>query len=88
MRRFLSRFTLSLPVPVKYDLIVSGGVGAKREALPSAKRRDAPDATGRVTSFSVEGRGSRVLSQSSWRVCRCDVDTGGSSSQWTLTVDS
>ena len=83
MRRFLSRFTPSLPVPVKYDLIVSGGWG------PSAKRRDAPDATGRVTSFSVEGRGSRVLSRSSWRVCRCDVDTGGgSSSQWTLTVDS
>ena len=38
--------TPSLPVPIKHDLIVSG---------PSAKWRDAPDATGRLTSFSVEG---------------------------------
>ena len=40
------------------------------EASPSARRRDAPDATGRLTSFSVEGRGSRALPQSSWRVHR------------------
>ena len=46
------------------------GVGAKREASPSARRRDAPDATGRLTSFSVEGWGSRALSRSSWRVHR------------------
>ena len=62
--------TPSLSVPVKYDLIVGGGVGAKCEASPNTKWRDAPDATGRVTSFRVEGRGSRALPRSSWRVHR------------------
>ena len=40
-----------LPVPVKDDLIVGGGWG------PSARRRDASDvdATGKLTSFSIEG---------------------------------
>ena len=33
--------------------------------------RDAPDASGRLASFSGEGRGSWALSQSSWRVHRC-----------------
>ena len=33
--------------------------------------RDAPDDSGRLASFSVEGRGSRALAQSSWRVHRC-----------------
>ena len=56
--------TPSLPVPVKHDLIVGGGWG------PSARRTDAPDATGRLTSFSVEGQRSRALSRSSWRVHR------------------
>ena len=42
-------------IPVKHDLIVGGGLGAKREASPSARQRDAPDATSRLTSFSVEG---------------------------------
>ena len=45
----------------KHDLIV----GAKREASPSVRRRDAPDASGRLTSFSTEARGSRVLPRSS-----------------------
>ena len=49
--------TFSLPVLVKHNLIVCGGWG-KREA------ENAPDATGRLTSFSVEGRGSRALPQS------------------------
>ena len=59
---------------------------AKREALLSARRGDAPDATGRLKSFNVEGRGSRALPRSRWRVHRwCGqfafaVDT--------LTVDS
>ena len=56
--------TPSLPVPVKHDLIVGGVWG------PSARRTDAPDATGRLTSFSVEGQRSRALSRSSWRVHR------------------
>ena len=56
--------TPSLPIPVKHDLTVGGVWG------PSVRRRDAPDATGRLTSFSVEGRGSRVLPRSSWRVHR------------------
>ena len=41
-----------------------GGVEAKHEASPNARRRDTPDASGRLTSFSVdtvEGRESRVL---------------------------
>ena len=75
-----SRDYALLPVPVKHDLIVSGGWG------PNARRRDAPDASGRLVSFSVEGWGSRELPQRSWRVhCWCGqfvfaVDT--------LTVDS
>ena len=51
---------------------------AKREASPSARRRDASDATGRLTSFNAEGRGSRTLPRSSWRAI---VDAGGSRSQ-------
>ena len=49
------------PGLVKHELIVGG---------PSARRRDAPDTTGWLTSFSVEERGSRVLPQSSWCVHR------------------
>ena len=33
---------------------------AKREASPSTRRRDAPDATGWLTSFNVEGRGEEA----------------------------
>ena len=33
---------------VKHDLVVCGGWG------PSARQRDAPDTSGRLTSFSVE----------------------------------
>ena len=44
-----SRDYALLPVPVKHDLIVSGGWG------PNARWRDAPDASGRLASFSVEG---------------------------------
>ena len=43
---------------------------------PSARRRDAPDASGRLMSFSVEGRGSRALPRSSWHVhrwCGCQA---------------
>ena len=63
--------TISLAImpslPVKRDHIVCGGWG------PSARRRDASDASGRLTSFNVEGRGSRTLPRSSWRVL---VDAG------------
>ena len=63
------------------------GVGAKRETSPSARQRDAPDATGRLASFSVEGQGSRALPRSNWRVHRW---CGHSHSHAidTLTVDS
>ena len=67
MRHFLS-LDYALPSGarnwVKHDLIVGGGWG------PSARRRDVPDASGRLTSFSVEGRGNRALPRSSWRVHR------------------
>ena len=33
------------------------------------RRRDASDASNRLMSFSVEGRGSGVLLRSSWRIC-------------------
>ena len=49
---------------VKHDLIVCGGWG------PSARRRDAPNTSGRLTSFSVERCGRRALPRSSWRVHR------------------
>ena len=56
------------PLPVKHDLIVGGGGGGGqrrgREMLLS------PDATGTLTTFNVEGRGSRELPRSSWRVHR------------------
>ena len=46
--------TISLAItpslPVKLDLIDSG-VEAKHEASLSARRRDVPDTTGRLTSF-------------------------------------
>ena len=42
-----------------------GGVSKKREVESAA------DASGRLTSFNVEGRGSRTLLRSSWRVHRC-----------------
>ena len=62
MWHFLS--WLRPPKWVKHDLTVGGGWG------PSARQRDAPDASGKLTSFSVEGRGRRALPQSSWRVYR------------------
>ena len=52
-------FMITPSLPVKYDLIVGGGVE------PSARQRDAPDASGKLTSFSIEGRVSRELPQSS-----------------------
>ena len=52
------------PSDIKHDFIVGGGQG------PSARRKDAPDAAGRLKSFNVEGRGSRALPRSSWRVHR------------------
>ena len=80
--------TISLAItpslPIKHDSL--GGGEAKHKASLSARRRDAPDASGRLTSFSVEGRESSALPRSSWRIHRwCGrfafaVDT--------LTVDS
>ena len=66
--------TISLAItpslPTKHDSIVicHWGVEAKRKASPNARRRDVPDASGRLMSFSVERRESRALTQRSWRV--------------------
>ena len=56
--------TPSLPIKHDPNVIVGGGW------RPSTRRRDAPNASGRLTSFSVEERESRALPQSSWRVHR------------------
>ena len=65
--------TISLAItpslPVKHDLIVGGGVGAKHEVERCS------DASSRLTSFSVEGRGSRVVPRSIAGVSI--VDAGG-----------
>ena len=59
--------TISLAItpslPTKHDSIVicQWGVEAKHEVSPKARRRDAPDTSGRLTSFSVERRESRAL---------------------------
>ena len=75
--------TISLAITpslqIKHDSIVicRWGVEAKHEASPNTRWRDAPNASGRLTSFSVEGRESRALPRSSWRpslmqaVCVC-----------------
>ena len=44
-------------LPIKHDPIVIVGGGWR----PSARLRDAPNASGRLTSFSVKGRESRAL---------------------------
>ena len=51
-------------------------MGGKREVRGVTKHRTRggemlPTLAVRLASFSVEGRGSRVLSRSSWRVHRC-----------------
>ena len=46
------------------------GMGTKLGASPSARQRDAHDASGRLTSFSVKEWGSRALPRSSWSVHR------------------
>ena len=56
--------TLNLTV---YEFQRRRGVGADREA----RGGKTPDASGRLVSFSVEGRGSRALPRSSWLVHRC-----------------
>ena len=64
-------FSRDYALPSGYEVIVGGGwgwVGAKRRASPSARRRDAPDTSGRLTNFSAEEQGSRALPRVSWRV--------------------
>jgi len=76
-----NNFSRDYTLPSSKALPLSVGGGG-----PSARRRDAPDATGRLTSFSVEGRGSRVLPWSSWCVTRwCGQSVFAVD---TLTVDS
>ena len=41
--------------------LLGASMEAKHEASPSARQRDAPNASGRLTSFSVEGQESRAL---------------------------
>ena len=55
-------------LPIKHDSLSVGE--AKHKASPNARRRDGLDASGRLTSFSVEGRESSALLQSTWRVHR------------------
>ena len=62
---------------------------------PSTRQKDAPDATGRLKSFNVEGRGSRALPRSSWRVHRwcgrfafaIDTSTVDSRVAWVNTLN-
>jgi len=63
-------FSRDYALPSGHEVIASGKVGAKRGASPSARRRDAHDASGRLLSFSIEERGSRALPRSSWCVHR------------------
>ena len=63
MRDATISLTITPSLPIKHDSIVicrgggggGGGVEANREASLNARQRDAPDASGRLTSFSVEG---------------------------------
>ena len=60
MRDATISLTITPSLPIKHDSIVicrgggGGGVEANREASLNARQRDAPDASGRLTSFSVE----------------------------------
>ena len=59
--------TISLAITpslsIKHDSIVicRWGVEAKLKVSPNARQRDPPNASSRLTSFSVEGRESRAL---------------------------
>ena len=57
-----------LPVPIKNDLIVGGDKGPSTTQR-QARGGDAPDVTGRLKSFNVEGQGSRALPRSSCMSC-------------------
>ena len=64
-----NNFSRDYALPSGHEVIVGGrGVGAKCGVSPSARRRDAHNASGRLMSFSVEERGSRALPRSSWCV--------------------
>ena len=61
--------TFSLAITPSLDReMFSGFVDA---GFVLARLRNAPDASGRLASFSIEGRGSRTIPRSSWRVHRC-----------------
>ena len=67
--------TISLAItpslPIKHDSLGGGGGGeAKHKASPNARRRDAPDASGRLMRYSIEGRESSALPRSTWHVHR------------------
>ena len=53
--------TPSLPIKHVSIVICRRWVEAKRKASPNTRWRDAPDTSGRLTSFSVEERESRSL---------------------------
>ena len=72
----------SLPAPVKHDC--RWGV-PKCEASPSVRRRNAPDATGRLMSFTVEGEEAGCFREVAGVSI---VDAGSSFAVDTLTVDS
>ena len=51
MRDATISLVITPSLPIKHDPIVIVGGGSR----PSARRRDAPNASGRLTSFSVSG---------------------------------
>ena len=48
---------------------LSVGCGGQARGIAEREAGDAPDATGRLTSFSVEVRGSRAFPRSSCMAC-------------------
>ena len=62
--------TISLVITPSFTGMKSLSVGGGDQAwvVAEARRRDAHDASGRLTSFSVEEQGSRALPPSSWHV--------------------
>ena len=64
-------FSRDYALPSGYEVIVCGEwrwVGAKHGVSSSARRRDAPDTSGRLMNFSVKEQESRALPRVSWHV--------------------
>ena len=68
MRDATISLTITPSLPGMKSLSVGGG--DKARGVAEWRRRDAHNASSRLTSFSNEKRGSRALPRSSWRVHR------------------